>query len=58
MDYGRVIVDLLVVLNVIMLSMIVLKCILTILTIDALLLLYLIISWYVICIEKDDETDM
>ena len=58
MDYRRVVIDLLIVLNIIMLSMVVLKCILTVLTIDVLLLLYLIFSWYVICIVKDNETDM
>ena len=58
MDPGRVIVDFLVVLNMVLLSIIVIKCILAILTIDVMLLIYLIFAWFVICIEKEDGVDM
>ena len=58
MDQGRVIVDLLIVLDMVLLTMIVIKCILTVLTVDALLLIYLLVSWYVICIEEGDDLDM
>ena len=58
MDQGRVIVDFLIVLNMVLLSMIVIKCILAVLTIDAMLLIYLIIAWFEICIEKEDGVDM
>ena len=57
MDQGRVIVDFLIVLNMVLLSMIVIKCILAILTIDVMLLIYLIIAWFEICI-KEDGVDM
>ena len=53
MDQGRIIVDFLIVLNMVLLSMIVIKCILAVLTVDTLLLIYLIIAWFVICIEKE-----
>ena len=39
------IVDFLIVLNMVLLSMIVIKCILAVLTIDVMLLIYLIIAW-------------
>ena len=42
----------------VLLSMIVIKCILAVLTVDTLLLIYLIIAWFVICIEKEDGVDM
>ena len=58
MDPGRVIVDFLIVLNMVLLSMTVIKCILAVLTIDVMLLIYLIIAWFVICIEKEDGVDM
>ena len=57
MDQGRVI-DFLVVLSMVLLSMIVIKCILAVLTIDVILLIYLLASWYVICIKEGDDLDM
>ena len=47
MDQGRVIVDFLIVLNMVLLTIVVIKCILAILTIDVMLLIYLIIAWFV-----------
>ena len=58
MDQGRVIVDFLIVLNMVLLSMIVIKCILAVLTIDVMLLIYLITAWFVICLEKEDGVDV
>ena len=58
MDQGRVLVDFLVVLNMVLLTMVVIKCILAILTIDVMLLLYLITAWYVICIKEEIGVDM
>ena len=58
MDQGRVIVDFLIVLNMVLLTMVVIKCILAILTIDVVLLLYLITAWYVICIKEEIGVDM
>ena len=58
MDQGRVIVDSLIVLNMVLLTMVVIKCILAILTIDVMLLLYLITAWYVICIKEEIGVDM
>ena len=58
MDQGRVIVDFLVVLNMVLLTLIVIKCILTMLAIDVMLLIYLLASWYVVCIKEEDELDM
>ena len=58
MDQGRVIVDFLIVLNMVLLTMVVIKCILAILTIDVMLLLYLITAWYVICIKEEIGVDM
>ena len=42
----------------VLLSMIVIKCILTILTVDVLLLIYLIIAWFVICIKEENGVDI
>ena len=58
MDQGRVIVDFLIVLNMVLLTMVVIKCILAILTIDVMLLLYLITAWYVICIKEEIGVDI
>ena len=58
MDQGRVIVDFLIKLNMVLLTMVVIKCILAILTIDVMLLLYLIIAWFVICIKEKNGVDM
>ena len=54
MDQGRVIVDFLIIWNMVLLSLIVIKCILAVLTIDVMLLMYLIASWYIVCIKEDD----
>ena len=45
MDQGRVIVDFLIVLNMVLLTVVVIKCILAILTIDVMLMIYLLASW-------------
>ena len=58
MDQGRVIVDFLIVLNMVLLTLIVIKCIFTMLAIDVMLLIYLLASWYVVCIKEEDELDM
>ena len=58
MDQGRVIVDFLIVLNMVLLTLIVIKCILTMLAIDVMLLIYLLASWYVVCMKEEDELDM
>ena len=58
MDQGRVIVDFLIVLNMVLLTMVVIKCILAILTIDVMLLLYLITAWFIICIKEENGVDM
>ena len=50
--------DLLVVLNMVLLTLIVIKCILAILTIDVMLLIYLLASWYVVCIKEENDLDM
>ena len=42
----------------VLLSMIIIKCILAVLTIDVMLLIYLITAWFVICIEKEDGVDI
>ena len=47
-----------IVLNMVLLTMVVLKCILAILTIDVMLLLYLINAWYIICIKEEIGVDM
>ena len=57
MDQGRVIVDFLIVLNMVLFTLIVIKCILAILTIDVMLLIYLLASWYVVCIKEGDDLD-
>ena len=58
MDQGRVIVDLLIVLNMVLLTLIVIKCILAVLTIDVMLLVYLLASWYIVCIKEGDDLNM
>ena len=58
MDQGRVIVDFLIVLNMVLLTIIVIKCILAVLTIDGMLLIYLLASWYVMCIKEGNDLDM
>ena len=57
MEQGRIIVDFLTVLNMALLSMIVIKSILAVLTMDAVLLIYLIIAWFVVCIKEEADTD-
>ena len=54
----RVIVDFLIVLNMVLLTLIVIKCILAVLTIDVMLLIYLLASWYIVCIKQGDDLDM
>ena len=58
MDQGRVIVDLFVVLSMVLLSMIIMKCILAVLTIDVILLIYLLASWYVVCIGEGNDKNV
>ena len=58
MDKGRVIVDFLLILNMVLLTIVVIKCILAIITIDMMLLVYLIIAWFVICIKEENGIDM
>ena len=58
MDQGRVIVDFLIVLNMVLLTIIIIKYILAVLTIDMMLLIYLLASWYVVCIKEGDDLDM
>ena len=58
MDQGRVIVDFLIVLNMVLLTLIVIKCILTVLAIDVMLLIYLLASWYVVCIKEGNDLEM
>ena len=58
MDQGRVIVDFLIVLNMVLLTLFVIKCILAILTIDVMLLICLLTSWYVVCIKEGNDLDM
>ena len=48
------IVDFLIVLNMVLLTIVIIKCILAVLTIDMMLLIYLLASWYVVCIKGDD----
>ena len=55
MDQGRVIIDFLIVWNMVLLTIIVIKCILAVLTIDVMLLVYLLISWYIVCIKEGDD---
>ena len=52
------IVDFLIILNMVLLTIVVIKCILAILTIDVMLLIYLLASWYVICIKEENGVDM
>ena len=52
------IVDFLIILNMELLTIVVIKCILAILTIDVMLLVYLIIAWLVICIKEENGVDM
>ena len=58
MDQGRVIVDFLIVLNMVLLTIVVIKCILAVLTIDVMHLIYLLASWYIVCIKEEDDLDM
>ena len=58
MDQGIVTVDILIILNMVLLTMVGIKCILTILTIDVMLLIYLLASWYIVCIKEEDDLDM
>ena len=58
MDQGRVIVDFLIILNMVLLTIIVIKCILAVLTIDVMLLIYLLASWYVVCIKEGNDLDV
>ena len=58
MDQGRVIVDFLIVLNMVLLTIIVIKCILAVLTIDVMLLIYLLASWYVVCIKEGNDLNI
>ena len=51
-------VDFPLILNMVLLTMVVIKCILAILTIDVMLLMYLIIAWFVICIKEENGVDM
>ena len=52
------IVDFLIVLNMVLLTIVVMKCILAILTIDVMLMIYLLASWYVVCMKEEDGLDM
>ena len=52
------IVDFLIVLKMVLFTLIVIKCILAILTIDVMLLIYLLTSWYIVCIKEGDDLDM
>ena len=58
MDQGRVIVDFLIVLNMVLLTIVVIKCILAILTIDVMLLIFLLASWCIVCIKEEGDLDM
>ena len=58
MGQGRVIVDFLIVLNMVLLTIIVIKCILAVLTIDVMLLIYLLASWYIVCIKEGDDLNI
>ena len=58
MDQGRVIVDFLIVLNMVLLTLVVIKCILAVLTIDVMLLIYLLASWYIVCIKEENDLDI
>ena len=52
------IVDFLIILNMVLLTIVVIKCVLAILTIDVMLLIYLLASWYIVCIKEGDDLDM
>ena len=52
------IVDFLIVWNMVLLTIIVIKCILAVLTIDVILLMYLLISWYIVCIKRGNDLNM
>ena len=52
------IVDFLIVLNMVLFTLIVIKCILAILTIDVMLLIYLLAFWYIVCIKEGNDLDM
>ena len=58
MDQEGVIVDFLIVLNMVLFTLIVIKCILAILTIDVMLLIYLLASWYIVCMKEGNDLDM
>ena len=58
MDQGRVIVDFFKVWNMVLLTIVVIKCILAVLTIDVMLLVYLLISWYIVCIKEGNDLNM
>ena len=58
MDQGKVIGDFLIVLNMTLLTLIIIKCVLAVLTIDVMLLIYLLASLYVVCIKEGDDLDM
>ena len=58
MDQGRVIVDFFIVWNMVLLTIVVIKCILAVLTIDVMLLVYLLISWYIVCIKEGNDLNM
>ena len=58
MDQRRVIVDFPIVLHMALLTLIIIKCILAVLTIDVMLLIYLLASWYAVCIKEGDDVDM
>ena len=58
MDQGRVIVDFLIVLNMVLLTLVAIKCILAVLTIDVMLLIYLLASWYIVCIKEENDLDI
>ena len=42
----------------VLLTIIVIKCILAVLTIDVMLLIYLLASWYDVCIKEGNDLDM
>ena len=52
------IVDFLILLNIVLFTLIVIKCILAILSVDVMLLIYLLASWYVVCIKEGNDLDM
>ena len=52
------IVDFFIVWNMVLLTIVVIKCILAVLTIDVMLLVYLLISWYIVCIKEGNDLNM